>query len=53
MLGLDNMDFYRSGPGGEQTKSGLEYLKKESMSSAAGGKNAEDIIMDNESQDEV
>jgi hypothetical protein len=44
LLGIENLQYYRGG--GEQSKTGLEYFKKDSETT---GKNAEEVLMDNDS----
>lgn len=44
LLGIENLQYYRGG--GDQSKTGQEYLKKDSETM---GKHAEDVLMENDS----
>ena len=47
LSGIENLQYYRGG--GDQSKTGLDYLKKETETT---GKNVEDVLMENDSQDD-
>lgn len=50
LQGIEGPQQYYRG-GGEKSKNGLEYLKKDSENSETTGKNAEEVLIENDSQD--